>query len=55
MLPEFHGTHTPTSAPTYRDWKPQEQPVANVEYFGFITEITTRSVGEQPWGDIQGS
>ena len=46
MLPEFHGIHTPTSAPKYRDWKPQEQPVTNVEYFGFITEIITRSVAE---------
>lgn len=42
MLPEFQGIHFPTHEPSYRDWKPPRVPVTEVEYFRFISEITTR-------------
>lgn len=42
MLPEFHGVHTPTNAPHFRDWKPKSVPVTNVEYLDFISEVVAR-------------
>lgn len=46
MLPEFHGVHSPTSAPHFRDWKPESVGVTNVEYLDFISEVVARCVEE---------
>jgi hypothetical protein len=46
MLPEFHGTHFPTNAPHYRDWKPLEVSVTRGEYLQFISEIVKRCVAD---------
>lgn len=47
MLPEFHGIHSPTSEPAFRDWKPlEEKGVTNVEYFPFITEVVKRCLAD---------
>ncbi len=44
MLPEFHGTHFPTHAPEYRDWKPSQSVVTRREYLEFISAVVARCV-----------
>lgn len=46
MLPEFHGVHSPTSAPHFRDWKPESVRVTNVEYLDFVSAVVARCVEE---------
>lgn len=44
MLPEFHATHFPTSAPHYRDWKPTVTSVTRGEYIDFVSAVVARCV-----------
>lgn len=46
MLPEAHGIHHPTREPRYRDWKPPNPGVTNVEYFEFVGAIADRLVAD---------
>lgn len=46
MLPESHGTHFPTYAPEYRDWKPSQTGVTRGEYLEFISAVVERCVKE---------
>ncbi|MFM7536969.1 MAG: hypothetical protein ACKO91_14410 [Acidimicrobiales bacterium] len=46
LLPELHGHHSPTNGPRFREWKPQDPRVTNVEYFNFIAEVVNRVVAD---------
>jgi len=43
-LPEAHGINHPTSAPSYRDWKPELSAVSAAEYWTFVEGVLTRLV-----------
>lgn len=44
MLPKRHGTHFPTHAPRFREWKPARQTVLVSEYVAFIDEVLGRAL-----------
>lgn len=46
MLPDFHGIHSPTHEPEFRDWKPPHEPVTNIERFELEKAITERLVAD---------
>jgi hypothetical protein len=58
-LPKTHDSHSATSAPRYRDWRPAEIPVPIKEYFAFVGEITPRlledaDVSPERWSELLG-
>lgn len=46
MLPQFHGIHSPTHEPYFRDWKPEASAVTNVEYLSFVSAVVGRCIDE---------
>jgi len=57
MLPERHGIHSPTSAPTFREWKPPQEGVLLSEYWELVRGVLTRLIkdaGNSPdrWSEL---
>lgn len=51
LLPESHGVHFPTSSPRFRDWKPSQVLVTNLQYFEFVEGLVDRLIhdaGDDP-------
>jgi hypothetical protein len=44
LLPESHGVHFPTSSPRFRDWKPSDPIVTNLQYFEFVESLIDRLI-----------
>ncbi len=46
MLPEGHSIHSPTSAPTFREWKPPQEGVLLSEYWELVRGVATRLIDD---------